>query len=327
MANRVAWNMDTGTSSHLDSHTSESILPTLNSPLHLHNVQVTPNIIKSLIYVSQFTKDNNYTVEFDAFGFSVKDFLTHHILLRCDSSGDLYPVTSPFLLLMLCFVYKARLVANRHSQQFGDDTFTPVVKPATVCILFSLALSRNWPIHQLDVKNVILNADLSKTMYMYQSPGFVDARFPQHMCRLQRSLYGLKQAPHTWFQCFVGYANKAVDTESKLGSDGDPISDPTLYRSHAAKRQHTHSRSSVEAEYRDVANVVVETAWLHNLLRELHTLLFSTTLVYCDNVSAIYITANPVQHQRTKYIEIDIHFVRDMVARAQLRVLYVPSRY
>ncbi|GKC51600.1 ribonuclease H-like domain-containing protein [Tanacetum coccineum] len=81
MANRdPTWNMDTGASSHLNSHTSHSILPTLNRPLHLHNVLVTPN---------------NYTVEFDAFGFSVKDFLTRHILLRCDSSRDLYPVTSP----------------------------------------------------------------------------------------------------------------------------------------------------------------------------------------------------------------------------------------
>ncbi|GJY33105.1 ribonuclease H-like domain-containing protein, partial [Tanacetum coccineum] len=42
-------------------------------------------------------KDNNCTVEFDAFGFSVKDFLTRHILLICDSSGDLYPVTQPSL--------------------------------------------------------------------------------------------------------------------------------------------------------------------------------------------------------------------------------------
>nr|GEV01928.1 ribonuclease H-like domain-containing protein [Tanacetum cinerariifolium] len=40
-------------------------------------------------------RDNNCTVEFDALGFSVKDFLTRHILLRCDSSEELYPVTSP----------------------------------------------------------------------------------------------------------------------------------------------------------------------------------------------------------------------------------------
>ncbi|GJY07062.1 ribonuclease H-like domain-containing protein [Tanacetum coccineum] len=54
-----------------------------------------PNIIKNLISIRQFTRDNNCTIEFDAFGFSVKDFLTRHILLRCDSSGDLYPVTKP----------------------------------------------------------------------------------------------------------------------------------------------------------------------------------------------------------------------------------------
>ncbi|GJX40825.1 ribonuclease H-like domain-containing protein, partial [Tanacetum coccineum] len=93
--------------------------------------------------------------------------------------------------------------------------------------------------------------------------------------------------------------------------------------SRSAKRQHTLSESSVEAEYIGVA----ETAWLRNLLRELHTSLLSATLVYCDNVSAIHMTVNPVQHQRTKYIEIDIHFVRDMVARDQVRVLHVPSRY
>ncbi|GKD88630.1 ribonuclease H-like domain-containing protein [Tanacetum coccineum] len=76
-----------------------------------------------------------------------------------------------------------------------------------------------------------------------------------------------------------------------------------------------------------VVNAVAETTWLCNLLHELHTPLHSATLVYCDNVSVVYLTANPVQHQRTKHIEIDIHFVRDMVARGQVRVLHVPSRY
>nr|GEW13971.1 ribonuclease H-like domain-containing protein [Tanacetum cinerariifolium] len=93
------------------------------------------------------------------------------------------------------------------------------------------------------------------------------------------------------------------------------------------KRQHTLFRSSVEAEYKGVVNVVAETAWLRNLLRELHTPLLYVTIVYCDNVNAIYMSVNPVQHQQTKHIEIDIHFVCDMVARGQVRVLHVPSRY
>ncbi|GJV12072.1 ribonuclease H-like domain-containing protein [Tanacetum coccineum] len=85
----------------------------------------------------------------------------------------------------------------------------------------------------------------------------------------------------------------------------------------SAKRHATLSRSSTEAEYRGVANVVAEIAWLRNFLRELHAPLFTATLVYCDNVSAVYLSTNPVQHQRTKHIEIDIHFVRDFVASGQ----------
>ncbi|GKB52362.1 ribonuclease H-like domain-containing protein [Tanacetum coccineum] len=419
--------------------------------------------------------------------------------------------------------YKARLVANGRSQQQGidcDETFSPVVKPATIRTVLSLAVSRDWPIHQLDVKNAFLHGQLSETVYMHQPPGFVDTTHPDYVCHLQRSLYGLKQAPRAWFQRFTSFITRVgfqhsktdaslfvfhrgsdiaylllyvddiiltasstallqriitvlhgefamtdlgslnyflgisaqrsssglflsqskfaeeilerahmqhcnpcrtpVDTESKLGSDGDPVSDPTLYRSlagalqyltftrpdisyavqqvclymhdpraphftalkrilryvrgtltfglqiHAsttaqltaytdadwagcpvtrrstsgycvflgdnllswsAKRQVTLSRSSAEAEYRGVANVVAETAWIRNLLLELHAPLTTATLVYCDNVSAVYLTTNPVQHQRTKHIEIDIHFVRDYVASGQVRVLHIPSRF
>nr|GEX31887.1 ribonuclease H-like domain-containing protein [Tanacetum cinerariifolium] len=88
----------------------------------------------------------------------------------------------------------------------------------------------------------------------------------------------------------------------------------------SSKRQQTISHSSAEAEYRG-------TAWLPNLLRDLHSPLSTATLVYCDNVSATYLSANPVQHQRTKHIEIDIHFVRDLVTAGQVRVLHAPSRY
>nr|GEZ93227.1 ribonuclease H-like domain-containing protein [Tanacetum cinerariifolium] len=101
-----------------------------------------------------------------------------------------------------------------------------------------------------------------------------------------------------------------VDIDSKLGLEGVAVQYPIA-----------------EAEYHDVANVVAEIAWLHNLHRELHSPLSTVTLVYCDNVSAVYLSINPVQHQRTKHIEIDIHFVRDMVQTGQIRVLHVPSCY
>ncbi|GKE44784.1 hypothetical protein Tco_1472068 [Tanacetum coccineum] len=114
------WNMDTGASSHLANntgiltsfsnssiypsvfvgnghsipvtHTGHSFLHTSSKPLHLNHILVTPHIIKNLISVRQFTRDNDVFVEFDAYGFSVKDYQTGRLLLRCDSTGDLYPV-------------------------------------------------------------------------------------------------------------------------------------------------------------------------------------------------------------------------------------------
>ncbi|GJT58366.1 ribonuclease H-like domain-containing protein [Tanacetum coccineum] len=380
------------------TNTGHSILPTPLKYLHLNNVLIIPHIVKNLIFVRQFVRDNNCTTEFDAFGFSVKDFMTRRVLLRCDSTGDLCPVTTPSAIPYAFLVsqhmwhqrlghpgylpdgtlsrYKARLVANSSTQLEAvdvDETFSPVVKPGTIRTVLSLAVSRYWPIHQLDVKNVFLHG-----LFLSQKKYAVKILDKAHMvnCNLSRT---------------------PIDTESKLGSDGDPVSDPTLYRilagslqyltftrpdisyavqqvcfymhdprephfsalkrtlryvrdwagcpttrrstsvycvflgnnllSWSSKRQPTLSRSSAEAEYRGVANVVAETCWLRNLLRELHTPLSFATLVYCDNVSAVYLSSNPVQHQRTKHIEINIHFVRYLVVVGQVRVLHVPSRY
>lgn len=105
--------------------------------------------------------------------------------------------------------YKARLVANGRSQQQGidcDETFSPVVKPATIRTVLSLSVSRHWPIHQLDVKNAFLHGHLQETVYMHQPAGFRDSQFPDHVCHLQRSLYGLKQAPRAWYHRFARYA-------------------------------------------------------------------------------------------------------------------------
>ena len=93
----------------------------------------------------------------------------------------------------------------------------------------------------------------------------------------------------------------------------------------SSKRQPIVSRSSAEEEYRAVANGVAEACWLRQLLIELRCPLRRATVVYCDNISAVYLSTNPVQHQRTKHIEIDLHFVRERVALGEVRVLHVPT--
>lgn len=81
------------------------------------------------------------------------------------------------------------------------------------------------------------------------------------------------------------------------------------------KHQPTLSRSSAELEYRDVVNVVFKLCWLCNLLLELHCPIEKATLVYCDNVNVVCLSDNPVHYQCTKHIKIDIHFIREKVAR------------
>ena len=85
------------------------------------------------------------------------------------------------------------------------------------------------------------------------------------------------------------------------------------------------SRSSAEAEYRAVANGVAEASWLRQLLLELHQPLHRSTLVYYDNVSAMYLSTNPVQHQHMKHVEIDLQFVHERVAVGDVRVLHTPT--
>jgi hypothetical protein len=114
--------------------------------------------------------------------------------------------------------YKAQWVLQGFTQRPGmdyDETFSPVIKFATVCAVLSLALSRNWAIHQLDVKNANLHNTLTNTVYCSQPISFVDAANLDLVCRLNRSLYSLKQASRAWYNRFTTYLASIDFVEAK----------------------------------------------------------------------------------------------------------------
>ncbi|GKB38621.1 ribonuclease H-like domain-containing protein [Tanacetum coccineum] len=296
--------------------------------------------------------------------------------------------------------YKVHLFANGRSQQFGadcDETFSPVVKLSTIHTVLSLALSRGWPIHQLDVKNdfltrifprlficyalragisssrcdsslfiyrhgtevaylliyvddIILTASFTTLLhcvisYLHQEFDMTDLGALNYFLGISVTLdsSGIFLSQKKYAMELLEWAHMTnynatrtpVDTESKLGSDGDLISDPTLYCSlqvvynilHLLVRMSHMMCNRFYFLCMILENLTWQLSSVSYVMFKLHSPLQYATLVYCDNVSAIYLTVNPVQHQWTKHVEIDIHFVHDMVAHGQVRVLHAPSRY
>lgn len=107
--------------------------------------------------------------------------------------------------------YKARLVIKGCSQVKGvdyQDTYSPVVRYATVRYLLALAAKLDLVVHQMDAVTAFLQGDLDdEEIFMEQPEEFRDDRAPTKVCRLQKALYGLKQASRVW--------NRKLDTKLK----------------------------------------------------------------------------------------------------------------
>ncbi|CAL8996514.1 unnamed protein product, partial [Prunus brigantina] len=93
-----------------------------------------------------------------------------------------------------------------------------------------------------------------------------------------------------------------------------------------SKKQGSVSRSSTEAEYRALANTAADLAWIRQVLLDLKVCLPQPPTIFCDNLSALALSSNPVYHSRIKHLDTDFHFVRERVQRNDLIVQYVPTQ-
>ena len=120
---------------------------------------------------------------------------------------------------------KMRWVAKGCQQVHGVDygeTYAPVVKFTSIRALLSMVAALDFELHQMDVVTAFLYGDIDEDIYVEQPPGFVDANYPDHVCKLKKALYGLKQSPRMW------HAKIDDFLVNKLGFETS-TSDPCLY--------------------------------------------------------------------------------------------------
>lgn len=109
---------------------------------------------------------------------------------------------------------KARPVAKGFNQKpvidFYETFSPPVIKPATIRVVLTIALAHNVDMRQLNVKNACPRGSLTRPVYMEQPSGFKDPAHPTFICRLKRAPYGPRQAPRAWFNRFNTYLDHKV---------------------------------------------------------------------------------------------------------------------
>ncbi|KAA0066521.1 Retrovirus-related Pol polyprotein from transposon TNT 1-94 [Cucumis melo var. makuwa] len=338
--------------------------------------------------------------------------------------------------------HKARLVAKGFTQTYGIDyseTFSPVAKLNTVRVLLSVAVNKDWPLYQLDVKNGFLNGDLVEEVYMSPrqdlklnlSQGYSQGH-SDHTLFTKASKTGkivilivyvddivlteddqteisqLKQRMGDEFEIkdlgnlkyFLGMevarskegipvsqrkytldllteigmlgcrpADTSIEFNCKLGNSDDQVPvdkeqyqrlvGKLIYLSHtrpdisfavsvvsqfmqAPYKKHMEAvnrilrylkntpeavvaRSSAEAEYRAMSLGICEEIWLQKVLSDLHQECETPLKLFCDNKAATSIANNPIQHDRTKHVEIDRHFIKERLDGGSICILYIPS--
>jgi hypothetical protein len=124
--------------------------------------------------------------------------------------------------------YKCHLVAKGFKQRYGihyEDTFSTVVKVATIRLILSIAISNGCSLRQLDIQNVFLHGE--EAVYMRQPPGYEHKALPHHIYKLDKVLYWLKQAPRAWYSRLsmklidLDFQSSKVDTSLFFYRKGD----------------------------------------------------------------------------------------------------------
>ena len=91
------------------------------------------------------------------------------------------------------------------------------------------------------------------------------------------------------------------------------------------RKQKAVARSSTEAEYRALSSVSTYLMWVQHLLIEIGISISQPLVLWSDNLGAQALACNPVYHARTKHIELDVHFIKNLISKHKIQVRHVPT--
>ncbi|GKB29886.1 retrovirus-related pol polyprotein from transposon TNT 1-94 [Tanacetum coccineum] len=218
---------------------------------------------------------------------------------------------------------KARLVAQGYNQQEGidyDETYAPVARLESIRILLAYACALDFKLYQMDVKSAFLNGFINEEVYVAQPPGFIDFAKPNYVYKLKKALYGLKQAPKA---CYAD-SNHAGDYVDRKSTSGACTFMGCCLTSWFSKKQTALAISTTEVEYVSAGKACQQALWMKQALID-YGIRLDNISIMCDNKWAIDLSKNPVQHSRTKHIEIRHHFLRDNVQKGNISLEKVSS--
>nr|GEX72639.1 copia protein [Tanacetum cinerariifolium] len=259
---------------------------------------------------------------------------------------------------------KTRLVAKGYKQEEGIDfkeSFAPVARLESVRMFIAYAAHKNITIFQMDVKMAFLNGPLKEEVYVSQPEGFIDLEFPNHVYRLKKALYGLKQAPRA---CQSQYAiellkkhglDECVSMSTPMATErldvdlqGTPTDQTTYRRMIGGLMYLTASRPNIayatfDSGFELIAYSVADHAGCKDDYKSTSRGLqflggklvsWSSKKQDCTAMStveakysAIAISCNPVQHSKTKHIDIWYHFIKEHVEKGIVELYFVGTEY
>nr|GEU76412.1 retrovirus-related Pol polyprotein from transposon TNT 1-94 [Tanacetum cinerariifolium] len=217
-----------------------------------------------------------------------------------------------------------------------EESFAPVARFEAVRLFIAYAAHKSFTVYQMDVKTTFLYGPLKEEVYVNQPDGFVDPYHPDKVYRLKKALYGLKQAPVAWYDDLSNFlVSKGFSKDSdhagcldsrKSTSGGIQFLGGDKLVSWSSKKQDCTSVSFAKAEYVSLSACCAQVLWMRTQLTD-YGFHFDKIPMYCDSKAAIAISCNPIQHSRTKHINVRYHFIKEKVEKGIVELFFVKTEY